>query len=177
MNRSILFMFCLVLMETCWFADATEATGPRASDMLQGELQASVKLQSLLGKTYAKVVLKNKTGEFICVSSNVFTARRGNIQLFDEHSKSIVSGHVSDRWPTLTFGFDFTDSYLIVQPGEARSIPVDDMPAAVLGAGQYRYEIAFPYYACRDVIDKDRLNSRRNVSEFVVHAVGKLTAT
>jgi hypothetical protein len=169
-------MFCLLLAKVSWPAETGKEVGPRASDALHGELHASLRLRSLLGKAYAEVVLKNTTGEFICVSANVFTTRRGNIQLFDKHGKPIAPDRVSDRFPTLTLGFDFTDSYLILQPGEERSISVDDAPAAVLVADQYGYEITFPYYSCRDVIAKDRVKSKVNVSEFVVHATGKLTA-
>jgi hypothetical protein len=79
----------------------------------------------------------------------------------------------ADSAPNLYRGVDLAQAYLMLRPGEHRKIYID-LKNFATEERVYRYEIVFPYYVCKDIIETEGSTTRRDVTTQVGQASGTL---
>jgi hypothetical protein len=156
-------------------AIAVSASCDRATPVVPGVRDwAEVRLvdQFVHGTQYTMIDVVNRATEFICIHKSFFEPEEGTVTFYDEKGVEFRTQMPGDRFPEDRLGFDYRDSYYIVEPG--KHVKVDyDLRDFHLVPGRYRYHILMPFYMCRDIIDLRRIRRSVDAKHLAVETNGE----
>ena len=143
-----------------------------AAETSAGDLDVTMAFESKsMGHS---VTVTNKSPQFLCVAGEVFDTKRGHVTLTSMNGQPVRRLSYADGPPELYRGVNLAPGYLLLPPGEQRKIYVD-MSNFATEEGSYRYQLTFPYYVCKDIIDDRAAVKNQNVPILVVDTQGVIT--
>lgn len=137
-----------------------------------GDLELAINFEKASESHY--VAIANNSPSFLCVAESVFDTRRGRISLSSLDGQPTPRRSYADSAPNLYRGVDLAQAYLMLRPGEHRKIYID-LTNFATEEGTYQYNIVFPYYVCKDIIETGSPTTRRDVTPQAAQASGTLT--
>jgi hypothetical protein len=180
MYMRILKLFCLLsaitlIINTLEASEISESAEPLAKRLIveRGALKVQLVTEKLGGKSILQVILENPSADFLCVDLKMLDSKYQHIRLQDRSGKNVPLSTYADPTHMELFGFDYDQSYLFLLPNKTRKVGVD-IGNFVVKAGSYAYDIIFLYYRCSDIIDIKRINEKKFINTFEVHATGTI---
>lgn len=157
------------LLVLAWgsFANANEPL--RVS---KGNLDISIESVDVLGSYIVSYVLRNRDEDFYCISYGSLDAQ--HVEFTGKDDGLVELNEISDPPFEDHLGVNYSEPYLILEPGSQRKVSIDMSKFAPMD-GIYRYEAVFLYFRCADVIDRSRIRARRTIQGYVSDAKGEVT--
>jgi hypothetical protein len=138
------------------------------------ELTLKVDVYQFYGRNRGRIIIRNFSDNFLCINSRVFNPIYQHILFKYKDGRFVRLKVLAEPAYSFFLGFDYFDAYHFIKPKETREIGFD-LSNFMIGPGSYNYVMTFPYYLCQDVIDRERIKSKRNITVFGTQGRGELT--